>query len=42
MDYWAQPRIDREQMAMFAPTLGDMVSDDHAVRMFAAILALVD
>ena len=38
MDYWAQPRIDREQMPMFAPTLGDMVTDDHTVRMFDEIL----
>jgi len=42
MAYWAQPQIDREQMPMFAPTLGEMVSDDHTVRMFDEILGLVD
>ena len=42
MDYWAQPRIDREQVPMFAPTLGEMVCDDHTVRMFDEILAIVD
>ena len=42
MDYWAGPRIDREQMPLFAPTLGDMISENHTVRMFDEILAMMD
>ena len=42
MDYWSQPRIDREQIPLFVPTLGDMVSENHTVRMFDEILAIVD
>ena len=28
-EYWAKPKIVREQAVMFAPTLDDVVSADH-------------
>ena len=42
MDYWSKPTIDREQMPLFVPTLGDAVAQDHPVRMFDEILGGVD
>jgi len=42
MDYWSKPMIDREQMPLFAPTLGAAVAEDHPVRMFDEILGGVD
>src|ERR1043165_5947074 len=32
-EYWAKPKVVREQTILFAPTLDDMVSADHEVRL---------
>lgn len=39
---WAAAPMNREQMAMFSPTLDGMVSEDHPVRLFDEILAALD
>ena len=30
-DYWAEPKVVREQIVLFAPSLDLMISDDHEV-----------
>jgi transposase len=42
MDYWAEAPIDRNQMALFAPTLNGSISEDDPVRLFDEILDGVD
>ncbi len=42
MGYWAEPLIDRQQVAMFSPTLDSMVGQDHPVRLVDEILQLLD
>jgi transposase len=41
-EYWAKPLIVREQRAMFAPTLDDMIPDDHEVRLLDEVLRQLD
>jgi transposase len=42
MARWATPPMDREQMAMFSPTLDAMIPADHPVRVFDEILRELD
>lgn len=42
VDYWAEAPINREQIALFAPTLEAMISDDDPVRLFDEVLGGVD
>jgi transposase len=42
MDYWAEAPMNREQMALFAPTLDAMIGEDDPVRLFDEVLAVVD
>lgn len=37
-EYWAKPKIVREQAMMFAPTLDDVISEDHEVRLLDEVL----
>jgi transposase len=41
-EYWAKPRIVREQAVMFAPTLDEVVSVDHEVRLLDEVLRGLD
>lgn len=41
-DYWAESPMNRQQMAMFAPTLDSMISEDDQVRLFDEVLARMD
>jgi transposase len=41
-DYWAETPMNREQMALFAPTLDAMIAGDDPVRLFDEVLAVVD
>lgn len=42
VDYWAEAPMNREQMALFAPTLDSMISDDDPVRLFDEVLGGLD
>jgi transposase len=42
MDYWAKAPMNREQMALFAPTLDAVISDDDPVRLFDEVMGIVD
>jgi transposase len=42
MDYWAPAPMKREQRVLFAPTLDEMIGEDHPVRLFAEILDRCD
>lgn len=42
MDYWAEAPMNREQMALFAPTLDSMISEDDPVRLVDEVLAGID
>jgi transposase len=42
MDYWAPAPMKREQTVLFAPTLDEMIGEDHPVRLFAEILGRCD
>jgi transposase len=42
IDYWAEAPLNREQMALFAPTLDSTISDDDPVRLFDEVLAGID
>jgi len=42
MDYWADAPMNREQMALFAPTLDAMISEDDPVRLFDEVLSGID
>ncbi|UCG58474.1 MAG: hypothetical protein JSU70_02995, partial [Phycisphaerales bacterium] len=37
--YWSKAPIDREQIALFAPTLDSWIPPDHPVRIFDEVLA---
>ena len=37
-EYWAKPKIVREQAVLFAPTLDDVISEDHEVRLLDEVL----
>jgi len=39
---WAKPKINREQMLLFNPTLDDMIPQEHPVRFFSEILEHYD
>lgn len=41
-DYWAESPMDREQMALFSPTLDSMIDNDDPVREFDRVLGQVD
>jgi transposase len=41
-DYWAEAPMQREQMALFAPTLDSMISPDDPVRLVDEVLARLD
>ena len=41
-EYWAKPKIVREQAVMFAPTLDEVVSADHEVRLLDEVLLGLD
>lgn len=42
MAYWSKAPIDREQIALFAPTLDSWVPPDHPVRVFDEVLSALD
>ena len=42
IDYWAEAPTNREQIALFAPTLDSVIADDDPVRLFDEVLAGVD
>lgn len=42
LDYWAEAPMQREQMALFAPTLDAMISPDDPVRLVDEVLAGLD
>jgi transposase len=41
-DYWAEAPMQRQQMALFAPTLDAMISPDDPVRLVDEVLARLD
>lgn len=41
-EYWAKPKVVREQAVMFAPSLDDAVSEDHEVRLLDEVLRVLD
>jgi len=42
MDYWAKAPMDRNQIALFSPTLDSWIPEDHPVRLFDEILSRLD
>ncbi|MEO6626075.1 MAG: IS1182 family transposase [Burkholderiaceae bacterium] len=42
LDYWAEAPMQRQQMALFAPTLDAMISSDDPVRLVDEVLAGLD
>lgn len=42
LDYWAEAPMQRQQMALFAPTLDAMISPDDPVRLVDEVLAGLD
>jgi len=42
MNYWAEPTMQREQIALFAPTLDSAIAGDDPVRLVDEVLAGVD
>ena len=42
MEYWAKPRMARDQIVLFSPTLDASISDDHPVRLLDEILKGLD
>ena len=40
--YWAKPKIVREQAVLFSPTLDDVISGDHEVRLLDEVLRGLD
>jgi len=42
MHYWDQAPMSREQIALFAPTLDSVISENHPVRLFDEILHACD
>jgi transposase len=41
-DYWAEAPMERQQMALFHPTLDDMIASDDPVRLVDEVLARLD
>jgi transposase len=42
MEYWAKPRVARDQIVLFSPTLDASISNDHPVRLLNEILKGLD
>jgi hypothetical protein len=42
VDYWAEASMQRQQMALFAPTLDAMINADDPVRLVDEVLARLD
>ena len=42
MEYWAKPRMARDQIVLFSPTLDASISDDHPVRLLDELLRGLD
>ena len=42
IDYWAEAPMQREQIALFSPTLDSVIGDDDPVRLFDEVLAGID
>lgn len=42
IDYWAEPPMDREQIALFSPTLDSVISEDDPVRLFDEVLSSIE
>jgi transposase len=42
IDYWAEAPMQREQIALFSPTLDSVIGDDNPVRLFDEVLAGID
>jgi len=42
MTYWAKGPMDRRQVALFSPTLDDVIDEDHPVRLFWEVLSAQD
>ena len=42
MYYWAESPRDREQMALFSPTLDSVISEDDPVRLVDEVPAGID
>jgi len=40
--YWAKAEMDRDQIALIAPTLADRIPEDHSVRLFRELLGTYD
>ena len=40
--YWAKPKVVRHQAVLFAPTLDDMISTGHEVRLLDETLRRLD
>ena len=41
-EYWAEPKVLREQIVLFAPSLDSMIPDDHEVRLLDETLHTPD
>jgi transposase len=41
-EYWAKPKVVREQAVLFSPTLDDMISPDHEIRLLDEMLRGLD
>ena len=42
IDYWAEAPMQREQIALFTPTLDAAIADDDPVRLFDEVLSGVN
>ena len=42
IDYWAEAPMNREQIALFSPTLDSVIGDDDPVRLFDEVLVGID
>ncbi len=42
MARWAQPKMQREQVSLFSPTLDAMIAEDHPARLFDELLSTCD
>ena len=42
VDYWAETPMNREQMALFSPTLDSVISEDDPVRLLDEVLTGID
>ena len=41
-EHWAKAPMPRDQIALFSPTLDDVIGEDHPVRLFDEILRTLD